>query len=128
MSEDLLTYFNRELSWFKKALGRFAEAHPDTAGHLRIREDSVEDPHTSRLIESVSFLNARIQSRLDADFPLVVAALLEHLYPFYLAPKPAMLLAQLHAAPALDTVEVIERGQVFETEPVGGVPCRFQNC
>ena len=127
MSEDLLTYYNRELSWFKRALARFAEAHPDTAGHLRISEDAVEDPHTSRLIESIAFLNARIQSRLDDDFPLIVAALLEHLYPFYLAPKPSMLLAQMQPAPGLDKVEIIERGEIFETGPVSGVPCRFQN-
>lgn len=128
MSDDLLTYYNRELSWFKRALAKFAEAHPETAGNLRISEDAVEDPHTSRLIESVAFLNARIQSRLDDDFPLVVAALLDHLYPFYLAPKPSMLLAQMQATESLDSAMVIPRGQLFETEPVGGVTCRFQSC
>jgi type VI secretion system protein ImpG len=126
VSEDLLTYYNRELSWFRRALAKFGEAHPKTAGNLRISEDAVEDPHISRLIESVAFLNARIQSRLDDDFPRVVAALLEHLYPFYLAPKPSMLLAQVQAAPGLDSAVNIEPGYLFETEPVNGVPCRFR--
>ncbi len=128
MSDDLLTYYNRELSWFKRALAKFAEAHPETAGNLRISEDAVEDPHTSRLIESVAFLNARIQSRLDDDFPLVVSALLDHLYPFYLAPKPSMLLAQMQAAESFDSALLIPRGQLFDTEPVAGVACRFQTC
>jgi type VI secretion system protein ImpG len=128
VSDDLLTYYNRELSWFKRALAGFADAHRDTAANLRISEDAVEDPHTSRLIESVAFLNARIQSRLDDDFPLIVAALLEHLYPFYLAPKPSLMLAQMQAAEGLDSALRIPRGTLFETEPVAGVKCRFQNC
>jgi type VI secretion system protein ImpG len=126
VSEDLLTYYNREMSWFKRAMAKFGEAHPKTAANLRISEDAVEDPHISRLIESVAFLNARIQSRLDDDFPRVVAALLEHLYPFYLSPKPSMLLAQMHTAPGLDSAVTIEPGYLFETEPVSGVPCRFR--
>ena len=126
MSEDLLTYYNRELSWFKSALSEFAEAHPGAAGNLRISEESVEDPHISRLIESVAFLNARIQSRLDDDFPRVVAALLEHLYPFYLAPKPSMLITQLQVAEGIDSAVPIEPGYAFETEPVNDVPCRFR--
>jgi type VI secretion system protein ImpG len=128
MSEDLLTYYNRELTWFRQALERFAEAHPTTAGNLRISADSVEDPHTSRLIESVAFLNARIQSRLDDDFPLVVSALLEHLYPFYLAPKPSLLLAEMKAGPGLDSATLVPAGQVFETDTTGGVSCRFRTC
>ena len=127
MSEDLLTYYNRELSWFKRALGKFSQAHPNTAANLRISEDSVEDPHTSRLIESVAFLNARIQSKLDDDFPLVIAAVLENLYPFYLAPKPSMLLAQLQAANGLDSCVSVPANTMFETEPVKGVPCQFRN-
>ena len=126
MSEDLLTYFNREMTWFKRALGRFSEAHPKAAGHLRVSEDAVEDPHISRLIESVAFLNARVQSRLDDDFPRIVAALLEQLYPFYLSPKPSMLLAQLMPAPKLDDAVLVAPGHILETAPVEGVPCRFR--
>lgn len=126
MNADLLTYYNRELTWFKKALSTFADANPAIAGNLRISEDNVEDPHVSRLIESVAFLNARIQSRLDDDFPRVISALLEHLYPFYLAPKPSMLLAQMQPARGLDKAVTINPGYLVESEPVNGVPCRFQ--
>ena len=126
MSEDLLTYYNRELSWFKRALGKFSQAHPNTAANLRISEDSVEDPHTWRLIESVAFLNARIQSKLDDDFPLVIAAVLENLYPFYLAPKPSMLLAQLQAANGLLSGVQKSQGEPDESDaaPLGGADCR----
>lgn len=126
MSDDLLTYYNRELAWFNRALATFSESHPKTAGNLRISEDAVEDPHISRLIESVALLNARIQSRLDDDFPRIVAALLEHLYPFYLAPKPSMLLAELQPTHGIDKAVTIDPGFLFETEAVDGVPCRFQ--
>lgn len=128
MSEDILTYYNREISWFRRALGSFSQAHPKAAGHLRISEDAVEDPHVSRLIESVAFLNARIQSRLDDDFPRIVAALLEYLYPFYLSPKPSMMLAQLHTAPNLEGAVRISSGFSLESAPVDDVHCRFTTC
>ena len=128
MSDDLLTYYNREMTWFRQALATFSDAHPKTAGNLRVSEDAVEDPHISRLIESVAFLNARVQSRLDDDFPRVVASLLEHLYPFYLAPKPSALLAQLSPAKGIDNAVRIEPGYLFETDPVNDVACRFATC
>lgn len=128
MSEDLLSYFNREIGWFRNALGRFADAHPQAGANLRISDNLVEDPHVSRLIESVALLNARVQSRIDDDFPLIVQSLLENLYPFYLAPKPSMMISQLTGLPELDSLVNVPAGTLFETESVSGVRCRFRSC
>ena len=43
-----------------------------------------------------AFLAARVQLKLDAEFPRFTQALLEIVYPHYLAPTPSMLVAQLH--------------------------------
>lgn len=126
MSDNLLTYYNRELTWFMRALAEFSDAHPKAARNLRISEDAVEDPHISRLIESVALLNARIQNKLDDDFPRVVGTVLEHLYPYYLAPKPSMLIAQMHAIKGLDDASEVPAGTLFDTEDVDGVACRFE--
>ncbi|MFT7287922.1 MAG: type VI secretion system protein ImpG [Halieaceae bacterium] len=128
MSEGLLDYYNRELAWFRNALGEFSEAYPQAGGNLRISEDLVEDPHVSRLIESVALLNARVQSRLDDDFPRVIQAILDNLYPYYLAPKPSMFVAQLEPVAGIDSIQQVKSGTVFETESAGGVHCRFRSC
>ncbi len=55
----------------------------------------VDDPYVERLLEGVGFLAARVQLKLDAEFPRFTQALLEIVYPHYLAPTPSMLVAQM---------------------------------
>ena len=52
-------------------------------------------PYVERLLEGVGFLAARVQLKLEAEFPRFTQALLEIVYPHYLAPTPSMLVAQL---------------------------------
>ena len=54
----------------------------------------VTDPYVERLLEGVGFLAARVHLKLDAEFPRFTQALLETIYPHYLAPTPSMLIAQ----------------------------------
>ena len=55
----------------------------------------VDDPYVERLLEGVGFLAARVQLKLDAEFPRFTQALLDIIYPHYLAPTPSMLVAQM---------------------------------
>ena len=50
----------------------------------------VSDPYVERLLEGSAFLNARVQLRLDSEFPRFTERLLEIVYPQYLAPIPSM--------------------------------------
>ncbi len=50
MDEKLLSYYNRELTYIRKAGAEFADQHPKIAGRVRLDNDLVEDPHVSRLI------------------------------------------------------------------------------
>ena len=59
----------------------------------------VADPYVERLLEGVGFLAARVQLKIDAEFPAFTQALLEIVYPHYLAPTPSMLVAQLTPDP-----------------------------
>lgn len=126
MKDDLLAFYERELAWFKQASGHFAENHPKIAANLKLSADIVEDPHVSRLIESVALLNARIQSRIDEDFPAITEAMLEHLYPHYLAPIPSMFIVELVASEGLDALEHVPAGTEVQTDPIDGLPCRFR--
>jgi type VI secretion system protein ImpG len=51
MSDDLLPYYNRELTAIRRLAGKFADAHPKVAGRLRLSPDGSEDPHVERLLE-----------------------------------------------------------------------------
>jgi type VI secretion system protein ImpG len=126
MNDDLITYYNRELVHIRRAAAEFAAANPKIAGRLRISADNVEDPHVERLIEGFAYLTARIRQKLDDDFPEISDALLEILYPHYLAPVPSMAIAQLLPQPDLEGAYTVPVGTQIETEPVDGERCRFR--
>lgn len=128
MSDDLLLHYEKELSYLRKLGGEFARAHPKIAGRLRMGPDTVEDPHVSRLVESVALLNARVRQKLDDDFPEVPQALLSVLYPHYLAPIPSMAIAQMVPQDDLANGHDVPAGTVLESAPVAGDPCRFRTC
>jgi type VI secretion system protein ImpG len=127
MSDSLLPYYDRELSAIKRLAGEFAEAHPKIAGRLRVSADGGDDPHVLRLLEGVAFLAARVQHRLDDEFPELTDALLGLLYPHYLAPVPSCLIAQLQCQPDLQTPTHLAAGLVFDTEPVRGETLRYRS-
>jgi type VI secretion system protein ImpG len=129
MSDELLAYYNRELAYFRKMAGEFAETHPKIAGRLRITGEMVEDPHVSRLIESFAYLNARTRRKIDDDFPELSEAILSVLYPHYLAPFPSCAIVRFNLHPdQIDLNEgyLLPRGAGLETQPIDGEPCRFR--
>ena len=128
MVDELLPYYNRELTYIRKLAAEFAEAHPKIAGRLRLSADAVEDPYVARLIEGFAFLNARIRHKLDDDFPELTDALLSVLYPHYLAPVPSMSIVRFDAQPDLTSPYRIPRGTEIESETVGGESCVFRTC
>ena len=97
MSDELLPYYEKELAFIRQMGAEFAKEHPKIAGRLGINAETIEDPHVSRLIESFAYLNARIQHKLDDDFPELSDALLEVLFPHYQRPIPSMTIVQFTA-------------------------------
>ncbi|MBL8837452.1 MAG: type VI secretion system baseplate subunit TssF [Alphaproteobacteria bacterium] len=124
--DDLLPHYNRELEFLRRESAEFAQRFPKVAGRLRLGGDVIEDPHVARLVESIALLNARIQLKLDDDFPELTESLLNVLYPHYLAPIPAMGIVQMSPSDALGGAYDVPGESEFETEPVGGEPCRFR--
>ena len=131
MSDELLPYYNRELSFIRRLGAEFAEANPKIAARLRLGPDTSEDPHVERLIEAFAYLAARIRHKVEDDFPELTDALLGVLYPHYLAPVPSMSIVQMSLDPAQGEIPsgyTVDRGAGIETEPIQGEPCRFQTC
>jgi type VI secretion system protein ImpG len=133
MRNELLTYYNRELTFIRKLAIEYAEDHPDVAARLRISPQSGEgtDPHVERMISAFAFLTARIRQKLDDDFPELAHALLGVLYPHYLAPIPSMAIVEFQldrGQAGLADGYPVGTGQVLETEPVDGESCTYRTC
>ena len=77
MRDDLLLYYERELSFLREMGAEFAEKYPKIASPPAARAgQKCEDPHVERLLEAFAFLAARVHLKIDDDFPEITEALL----------------------------------------------------
>jgi len=95
VNAKLLRYYERELAHLREIGGEFARDYPKVAGRLGLETYACADPYVERLLEGFSFLAARVQLKIDAEFPRFTNHLLELVYPQYLAPTPSMAVVQL---------------------------------
>ncbi|MDH3496973.1 MAG: type VI secretion system baseplate subunit TssF [Gemmatimonadota bacterium] len=131
MRDDLLYYYERELTYLRRLGAEFAEKYPKVASRLLLEPTKCDDPHVERLLEGFAFLAARIHLKLDDDFPEISEALLNVVYPNYLRPIPSMSLVEFHLDPEqgkLTTGLQIPRHAQLYSRPVNGAPCRFRTC
>lgn len=131
MDPRLLRYYNQELSHLREMGAEFARQFPKIAARLGMDGIEVADPYVERLLEGAGFLAARIQLRLDAEFPRFTQRLLEMVYPHYLAPTPSMLIAQFNPVPGdsnLAKGAVVPRGTPFRNAQSKGdaASCEFR--
>lgn len=131
MLQELLPYYERELTYLRQLAKEFASEYPKIAGRLKIDGDVCEDPHVNRLIEAFSFLTARVHKKLDDEFPEITDALLGMLYPHYLRPIPSMAIVQLNVdadqSQMSGPYEIPRQAMLFSRE-VKGMPCKFRTC
>ena len=112
MDPRLLEYYNRELQHLRELGGEFAREFPKIAGRLGLEGFECADPYVERLLEGFSFLAARVQLKMDAEFPHFTQHLLEIIYPSYLAPTPSMLVARFQPDPVSYTHLDVYKRQV----------------
>ena len=131
MAGELLTYYERELSFLRQMGAEFATKYPKIASRLLIESDKCEDPHVERLIQAFALLAARIRYKLDDDFPEITDALLGVVYPHCLAPIPSMAIVQCVVDPHQGNLNGgyhLTRGTTLYSQPVQGTPCQFRTC
>lgn len=131
MDPRLLEYYNRELQFVREMGGEFAQAHPKIAARLSLDGFECEDPYVERLLEGFAFLAARVQLKLDAEFPRFTQHLLEMLYPHYLCPTPSMAVVQLRpdlSEGGLAQGYLVERGTALRSLIGKGdqTPCEYR--
>lgn len=96
MDRRLLDLYNRELAYIRAMGAEFAKEFPKIAGRLGGLDEfqPCRDPFVERLLEGFAFLAARVQLKLNAEFPRFTQSLLETIYPYYLAPTPSVCIVQ----------------------------------
>ena len=127
--EELLSYYRTELAQLRQSGQGFARKYPKLAERLELSADGSADPHVERLIESFAFLSARIQRRLDDEFPEITSALLGSLFPHLAHPIPPLSIAQFlpdTARGKLDSGYVIPRHTTLFAQTLDGLDCRFR--
>jgi len=93
----LLSYYNTELRHLREMGGEFAKEFPKIAARLGMDGFECADPYVERLLEGFAFLAARVQLKVDAEFPRFTQHLLDMIYPNYNEPTPSMTVVQLQA-------------------------------
>jgi len=98
MDRRLLDLYNRELAHLRSTGAEFAKQFPKIAGRLGGLDEfqACQDPFVERLLEGFAFLAARVQLKLNAEFPRFSQSLIETIYPHYLAPMPSMCTVQFN--------------------------------
>jgi type VI secretion system protein ImpG len=90
MDPRLLRLYDQELKFVRELGGEFATEFPKIAGRLGLDAFECADPYVERLLEGFAFLAARVQLKLESEFPTFTQNLLEIVYPHFLAPTPSM--------------------------------------
>ena len=131
MRDDLLDYYENELTFLRQMGKEFAEKHPKIATRLQLDMNRCDDPHVERLLEGFAFLAARVHLKIDDEFPQITEGLLNILYPHFLRPIPSMTVAQFRLDPEqgkLTSGLRIPRNSILYSRPVDGAPCKFRTC
>lgn len=131
MDPRLLRYYERELQFVREMGAEYAREYPKIAARLSLQGIECADPYVERLLEGFAFLAARVQLKIDAEFPRLTQSLLESLIPNYLAPTPSMAIVQIqpsYTEGSLAGGPVVKRDTVLKSPKGKGdeAPCEFR--
>lgn len=129
--DDLLELYNRELNYLRELGSEFARSYPKAAGRLGLLDNEVTDPYVERLLEGFSFLSARVQLKMQAQFPRFTQQLLDSVCPNYMAPLPAMAVVQFepnYTEGSLSSGFVLPAGTLLRSPLIRGeqTACEFR--
>lgn len=130
MRDELLLYYERELTFLRQMGAEFAEKYPQVASRLVLEATRTHDPHVERLLEAFAFLAARVHLKIDDEFPEITEALLSIVYPHYIRPIPSMSIVEFQTEPG-QTIAAglkIPKDSVLYSRKVGGFESNFRTC
>jgi type VI secretion system protein ImpG len=119
----LLDYYNRELRYLRDLGAEFSREFPKVSQRLGLDAFECTDPYVERLLEGFAFMAARVQLKIDSEFPRFTEHLLEMLCPHYLSPTPSMTVVQLSPDAAQGTLNdgfLVPRGTALTSNVTRG--------
>lgn len=133
MDDRLLALYEQELRHLRETASEFARANPRIAARLDLDpqgNNPPKDPYVERLLEGFAFLTSRVLLKFESEYPRFTQALLETIYPHFLAPTPSMTIVRFHpdtADAGLNNGFPVPRGTMLRstTAPEGRSECRF---
>ena len=133
MNRNFLGLYNNELHHLREVAAEFARDFPKIAGRLALDKEAKEecpDPFVERLLEGVAYLGARVQLKIEAEFPRFTRSLLETVYPHYLCPTPSMSIVHMEPDPNSSATPegfLIPRGSALQgTSSASDSVCEFR--
>lgn len=131
MIDDFFRLYEGELFAIRELAQGFAKKYPAAARRLLFKENEKQstDPHVERLIESFAYLTARVQHKLEDEFPELTDALFSVLYPHYLAPIPSMAVVQFDIKPAAAPIPegfLIPEHEILKAPPINDLQCQYR--
>lgn len=99
MSNHLTDFYEHELASLLKDGRILAEKRPELAKILNFESTVAQDPFVRRLVDSFAFLTARLQMKLQDEFPQIATSMLETLLPLWNRPIPSMGIVQFQESP-----------------------------
>ncbi|SAK77992.1 type VI secretion protein [Caballeronia temeraria] len=132
MDPRLLRHYNTELAHLREMGAEFAQQFPKIAARLGMSGIDVADPYVERLLEGTAFLAARVQLKIEEEFPRFTQQLAHVVLPQAACPTPSMLIARLApdlASPNLAEGFTVPRGTALIGRDAPGAhatPCEFR--
>lgn len=117
MKNKFIDQYQSELNILKESGELFSKKHPEIAKNLQINRQEIDDPSVSRLIESMAFLNARTQLKIDEKTSDLAQALTSNLNPDFIKDTPSAAIIEFIPAIDLDDEVTIKRHTLLETDP-----------
>lgn len=128
MNPVFLEKYHHELRSFRDASKEFAKEHPSIAGHLGLLAPEIEDPYVERLIEAVSFLTARINLKIEEQYPQFLTHIFKVIQPSFTRIIPSSVVVAVSSGEKKPIA--IPKGTVITThaKKQGGSVCQFSTC
>lgn len=128
MDKVFLEKYHQELKFFRDASKAFAQEHPKAAKRLGLSAPEIEDPYVERLIEAVSFLTARVNLKIDAEYPKFVQHILKVIHPDLTQAIPSAAIVEL-CAQNKQAFRVKKNTQIVTKDTSKGyATCQFSTC
>jgi type VI secretion system protein ImpG len=134
VNEDFIRWYSHELDHIREMAAVFAQEHPKIGARLALPTDGKEicpDPFVERLLEGFAYCSARVQYKMEEEFPLFTEALLNAVDGDLLNPSPSCAIVAFQ--PGLEELDPVNgftvpaRCPLRSRIPRGGtIPCTFE--